>query len=131
MSKNFIEVPTTLEQDINKEHSVWFDGKYISLDEGDYITVFIGHYSDSYIDINGNEMKSTRAYPIRISKPISRDKLINAAEMNEYNLVTAMDVASFNAALARKTRDDEDSTEVKEHDDFINWIKSELTKIGI
>ena len=72
-----------------------------------------------------------RTYPIRVDKPISRDVLINAAEMQAFGLVTAMDVASFNASLARKSREGEDNEDVKEHDEFINWVKEELTKIGI
>lgn len=40
------------------------------------------------------------------------------------------DVASFGSSLSRKFRDNPLDSEVKEHDDFIKWVKEELTKIG-
>ena len=131
MNKNYVEVPLTPEQDINQKQTKWFDDKCISLDEGTHVTIYIAHFTEPSCDFDGNETTIMRAYPIRISKPISRDKLINAAEMQAYGLATAMDVASFNASLARKSREGEDNADVKEHDEFISWIKEELTKIGI
>ena len=131
MNKNFVEVPFSMEQDINQDASTWRDNKYISIDEGTHVTVYIAHYTEQSTDVEGNTINMMRAYPIRVDKPISRDVLINAAEMQAYGLVTAMDVASFNASLARKSREGEDNEDVKEHDEFINWVKEELTNIGI
>jgi len=131
MIKNYTEVPLTPEQDINQKQTKWFDDKCISLDEGTHVTIYIAHFTEPSCDFDGNETTIMRAYPIRIEKPLSRDKLINTAEMQAYGLVTAMDVASFNASLARKTRESEDSEEVKEHDDFISWVKDKLTELGI
>ena len=128
MNKNYVKVPSTTEQDINNGLTKWVDGKYISIDEGSHITVYIAHFVESQNELGDDVVK---AYPIRIEKPLSRDSIINAAEMQAYGLVTAMDVASFNASLARKSRDNEYSDEVKEHDVFINWVKDELTAIGI
>jgi hypothetical protein len=42
-----------------------------------------------------------------------------------------MEVASFTASLARKYRDNPDDAEVREHDEFIAWVKDELSKIGV
>ena len=131
MIKNYIEVPVSQEEDINKELTTWKDGKCISLDEGTSITVFVDHFNEISTDEEDNERILERAYPIRVEKPISRDKLINAAEQQAYGLVTAMDVASFNASLARKSRENEDSEDVQEHDEFISWVKGKLTEIGI
>ena len=131
MNKNFEEVPITMDKDINKDASTWRDSKYISIDEGTHVTIYIAHYIEPSTDVDGNTINMMRAYPIRVDKPISRDVLINAAEMQAFGLVTAMDVASFNASLARKSREGEDNEDVKEHDEFINWVKEELTKIGI
>ena len=128
MNKNYVTVPSTTEQDINNGLTKWVDGKYISIDEGAFITVYIAHFVESQNE-SGNDV--VKAYPIRIEKPLSRDAVINAAEMQAYGLVTAMDVASFNASLARKSREGEDNADVKEHDEFISWVKDELTKIGI
>ena len=131
MNKNFEEVPFSMEQDINQDASTWRDNKYISIDEGTHVTIYIAHYIEPSTDVDGNTINMMRAYPIRIEKPLSRDAVINAAEMQAFGLVTAMDVASFNASLARKSREGEDNEDVKEHDEFINWVKEELTKIGI
>ena len=131
MIKNYIEVPVSQEEDINKGLTTWKDGKCISLDEGEYITVYVDHFNEISSDEEDNEIVGEKAYPIRVEKPISRDKLINAAEQQAYGLVTAMDVASFNASLARKSRENEDSEDVQEHDEFISWVKNKLTEIGI
>ena len=122
MIKNYVEIPSSIEDDINRDYTKWVNGKCVSLDEGVYITVFIGHFI---------EEEKTMAYPIRVEKPLSRDSLINAAEMQAYELTDAMSVASFTASLARKSRENENDEEVKEHDNFIEWVKDELTKIGI
>ena len=128
MIKNYVTVPARPAQDINQGLTRWLDGKCISLDEGTHVTVFIGHYIDS-VDDDGNDI--VKAFPIRVEKPVSRDNLINAAEMQSYGLTTSMDVASFNASLSRKSRENEDNEKVKEHDDLISWVKQGLTKIGI
>ena len=128
MNKNYVEVPSKMELDINPNSTKWFEGKCILIDEGTHITIYIAHFIESENE-SGNDV--VKAYPIRIEKPLSRDAVINAAEMQAYGLVTAMDVASFNASLARKSREGEDNSDVKEHDEFISWVKDELTKIGI
>lgn len=132
--KNYVEVPSSKDMDINTSESTWMGNKCISLNEGNYITVFIDHQSEPVMrNINGVMQEQTiiRAIPIRVKKPLTRGKLINAAEMDAYNLHTAMDVASYNASLARKSRENETDDEIKEHDDFINFIKDGLTNIGI
>ena len=128
MNKNYVEVPAKMELDINLNSTKWYDGKCVLIDEGSHITVYIAHFVESQNELGDDVVK---AYPIRIEKPLSRDSIINAAEMQAYGLATAMDVASFNASLARKSREGEDNTDVKEHDEFISWVKDELTKIGI
>jgi len=67
---------------------------------------------------------------MNVPKPVTRAKAINAAEMAAYGLKDAMDVASFNASLARKERMQE-MEEPEEHDNLISWVKNELTAIGI
>jgi len=131
MIKNYIEIPATPDKDINPNQTTWKDGKCISLDEGKYITVYVDHTHEVMIDENGDEKDIVKAYPIRVEKPLSRDKLINEAEKQAYNLVTAMDIASFNASLARKFREGEDSEEIREHDEFISFIKNKLKEIGL
>lgn len=73
----------------------------------------------------------TAAWQIRVAKPLTRAAAINACEQEAYGLKTAMEVASFNASLARKARTEEDAAEVTEHDNLINEVKAELTRIGV
>lgn len=129
---NYVEVPSTKEQDINRKYTEWRNGKCVSIDEGaKYKTLYIGHKEETVYDEEGNEGIITKAFPIRMEKPVTRDMAINAAEMEAYGLRNAMEVASFNASLARKTRINPNDEEVTDHDAFIGWVKEELTKIGV
>lgn len=77
------------------------------------------------------EVDETITWQVWVEKPLTRAKAINACEQEAYGLKTAMDVASFNASLARKARLGEDTDEVTEHDEFINKVKAELDRIGV
>lgn len=116
------------------------DGMCVRLDEGsEYVTLFIGHetrtVTETAVDIDGNETVTETdkvyAFPIRVEKPLTRAKAINAAEKAAYHLLDAEAVASFNASLARKSRVGEDTDEVSDHDDLIEWVKEGLDSIGL
>lgn len=126
IAKNYIELPT--------EGLV----RGSILDEGNAVTVYLDVHSEEVPVYSGDETDSTVSYnkvkigyPVRCEKPVSRDSFINAAEMQAYGLKDAMASASFNASMARKWRENEGDAEVKEHDEFIDWVKKELTKIGV
>lgn len=136
-----IQLPASQAEDINAESTRWKDGRLVSLDEGDYISLYIAH-EDAVIDelmpgADGQEAQESQprhvvyAQLIRVHKPLTRDMAINAAEMSAYGLGNAMEVASFNASLSRKSRINASDAEVAEHDAFIGWVKEELTKIGV
>lgn len=76
-------------------------------------------------------VEETAAWQIRVAKPLTRAAAINACEQEAYGLKTAMEVASFNASLARKARLGQTPDEVTEHDAFIEQVKEELTRIGV
>jgi hypothetical protein len=128
---NKVQVPSTRAEDENPDNSMWQDDTCIGIDEGSHITYYVGHESETVTFEEGNEQMRTLAFPIRVAKPATRDTAINAAEMEAYNLSSAMAVASFNASLARKFRENPQDEEVAEHDAFIAWVKDELTKIGL
>lgn len=110
----------------------WHEGKLIMLNEGHgKATVFLGHKAEETIGENGENQKQVRAFAVRVDTPVTRGGIINAAEMEAYGLYTAMDVASFNSSLARKSREDAEDGEVKEHDEFIKQVKQWLDEIGI
>lgn len=125
IAKNYMELPT--------------EGltRGCILDEGNAVTVYLDVKEQEVpdgMDADGNPTGTKIVkvgYPVRCVKPVSRAAFINAAEMLAYGLRDAMAMASFNASLARKWREDDNDSEVKEHDKFISWVKDELTKAGI
>ena len=131
---NYIVVPSQ-EDGTLLENAVWKDGKLTMLNEGHgKATIFLDHKSETVCETIGEETvekEITRAFAVRMDSPVTRDAAINAAEMEAYGLRTAMDVASFNASLARKARLNAEDAEVAEHDTFVGWVKEELDKIGL
>lgn len=133
-----VQLPATKAEDINAESTTWLNGRCVKLDEGAYVSLFIDH-EDTVIyeplpdggDGERQPRNVVMASVIRVPKPLTRDMAINAAEMSAYGLPNAMEVASFNASLGRKSRIDPNDKEVTEHDAFIGWVKEELTKIGV
>lgn len=91
------------------------------------ITLYFFHEDET--DADGETV--TRAFAVPVEKPVTRAKAINAAEMEAYGLHDAMEVASFNAALARKWRENPQDAECIEHDQFIEDIKDGLNDMGI
>jgi hypothetical protein len=135
-SLNYTSVPASRAEDINAANSRWLDGKIVSLESRNDITFYIAHRDITTMvqdspDSEPHEAAAVEAFAFTVKKPVSRDAAINAAEMEAYNLTSAMAVASFNASLARKHRENPDDAEVAEHDEFIALVKSELSKIGI
>lgn len=133
---NYIEIPLTQEDDANKGKTVWKDGKCVSIDEGKrHVTVYLAHTKGVRMEYGSDgsveEKDVMTAFPVRVDKPLTRDKLINAAEMAAYGLASAVDVASLNAALARKWRENINDLDVAEHDAFIRWVKTEIDKLGL
>lgn len=133
---NYIEIPSSVGNDDNKGKTRWVDGRCVSLDLGGSVLLYLGHktyVNDSYVGGDGNVISKTitEAFPVKLDKPVSRDKAIIAAEMTAYGLDSAYDVASLDASLARKFRNNPEDKEVQDHDMFISWIKVELDKIGL
>lgn len=98
------------------------DGKVVSYERGSVVNVYLFHETDG---------ENVRAMELTMAAPMTYEKCLNAAEMSAYGLVTAMDVASFAASLARKQRVNEDTGEVAEHDAFMASVKIELARLGI
>lgn len=133
---NYTEVPVTVAEDVNRDLTTWRDKRCVALDEGTHVTFYIFH-RDKEIAERDPETDSVttrqgaEAFAVRVAKPVTRDMAINAAEMEAYGLHSAMEVASFNASLARKSRANADDAEVAEHDLFISEVKAALTEIGV
>ena len=74
---NKVQVPINAEQDNNKNKTTWLNGKYVSLDEGPAVTLFIGHTKETVIEADGREMEIALAFPVRVVKPVKivREKM--------------------------------------------------------
>lgn len=130
-SINYIEIPAKEAGDANLGKSTWRDGRLVAVDEGTHVTLYVGHTTKEMTDEDGDPSTVTFAFPVRVEKPLTKDKAINAAEMEAYGLSSPMDVAALNAALSRKWRENMNDTEVSDHDEFIRWVKQELDSTGL
>lgn len=129
---NYTEIPRTEAEDINREKTVWRNGKCVSLDEGRHVTLYVGHKEETRVETEQEESRQVMtAFAIRVEKPLTKEKAINAAEMEAYALASAMEVASLNASLARKWRENINDKDVSDHDEFIRWVKQELDATGL
>ena len=80
---NYVEVPATQQEDINQGKTTWRDGKYVMLDEGRHVTLYIGHREETRHEVSPEgettERQVTLAFPVRVEKPLTKDKAVNAA----------------------------------------------------
>lgn len=123
IAKNYIELPT--------EGLV----RGSILDEGNAVTVYLDvhHEAVPVYREEGQEGGETVAdtllgYPVRVEKPITENRLVNAAIQTAYGLRGSDDVSLFNTDMAAKIAEGSDEDGVKEYLSFIQWIKLEYGK---
>lgn len=130
-----IRIASNQSEDLNKGKTTWLNGVLTRFNEGPKTTLYLFHELTTEIEYpeEGDpvEVQVMYAFPVRVDNPIKRDQAINNAEMQRYGLYSAMDVASFNASLARKSRANAKDAEVVEHDEFMELVKQELTRIEV
>lgn len=117
-----VNVPNSIEEDTNRDRTVWVNGKLVEFDEGSHIIYYIDHQTDYTVDTNGGESMITLAYPIRVEKPVSNEKIIISALKNTYCLINEADFNNFQLKLLQTS----DSEEVKEYREFVSWITDGL-----
>ena len=96
------------------------------LDEGRFITRFIGHKNEMIASEDGSEEQITVAYPVRVEKPYTVDKAVSAAIMDAYGLLSAGELTAFLEDIARKHRQNSNDPDVMEFDYFIEWVRCSL-----
>lgn len=119
-----VNIPNSIEEDFNKERTTWIDGKLVEFDEGNHIIYYIDHTTDTLIDEDGKEVLTSLAYPIRVEKPVTQEKIIISAVKNTYCLIDDKDINIFQMKLLQA---DNDSVEKNEYREFINWINNGLS----
>ena len=125
ISINYVQVPSKMDEDINKNKSTWRNGVYFKLDEGKFETYFIGHKQATILE-DETEKNITEAFPVRVSKPYSVDKAVASAVMSAYNLQSSEDYNIFLGNLANKFRSDSNDADVLAYDKFTEWVRSSL-----
>lgn len=125
ISINYVQVPSKMDEDINKNKSIWRNGVYFKLDEGKFETYFIGHKQATILE-DETEKNITEAFPVRVSKPYSVDKAVASAVMSAYNLHSSEDYNIFLGNLANKFRSDSNDADVLAYDKFTEWVRSSL-----
>lgn len=123
---NYQQVPSTEADDLNKTRSKWENSLYVLLDEGRFITRFIGHKNEMITSEDGSEEQITVAYPVRVEKPYTVDKAVSAAIMDAYGLLSAGELTAFLEDIARKHRQNSNDPDVMEFDYFIEWVRYSL-----
>lgn len=93
------------------------------MDEGSYVTMFIGHKTVKTIDEEGVEQNTTEAFPVRVQKPYSIDKAVMAGVMSAYGLTTSQDYAALSEEIERKRRINSEDASVKDYDILVDWIR--------
>lgn len=131
---NYVEVASAEAASPTRGKETWRGGRLVALDEGRHVTLYIGHKESPRAGSSGDGPSAeplTEAFAVRVEKPLTKAKAINAAEMAAYGLCSAMEVASLNASLARKWRENVNDVDVREHDEFVAWAKAELSATGL
>lgn len=123
---NYQQVPSTEADDLNKKRSKWENSLYVLLDEGRFITRFIGHRNVMIASEDGSEEQITVAYPVRVEKPYTVDKAVSAAIMDSYGLLSAGELTVFLEDIARKHRQNTNDPDVMEFDYFVEWVRCSL-----
>lgn len=123
---NYQQVPSTIADDLNKTKSKWENSLYVLLDEGRFITRFIGHRNEMITSEDGSEEQITVAYPVRVEKPYTIAKAVSAAIMDAYGLLSAGELTAFLEDIARKHRQNANDPDVKEFDYFAEWVRCSL-----
>lgn len=123
IAKNYIELPT--------EGLV----RGSILDEGNAVTVYLDvHHEDVPVvsEVNpdgGTCVDAVKGYAVRVVKPLTETRLVNAALQLAYGLRDSDDVSRFNAEMSAKVASDASSDEVVEYLGFIDWVKLEYGKV--
>lgn len=73
----------------------------------------------------------TSAFSITTTKPIRKENIINDAIKKVYKCQSDTALAKLDMKMNRKFRKDSNDEDVKEYDEFIEWVESGLKEIGI
>ena len=120
---NYVEVPNTDKYIENR--SMWVNGKITEFDEGIYSIFYIDHREENIV-YDDTVKTITLAYPIRVKKPITQEKIITAAVKDAFGLTSEEDFSNFQARLLRLFQTNPKSEEIIEYNNFINWVENGL-----
>ena len=102
---NFTEVPLRIEDDINKSHTTWLDGKCVKMDEERWMTYFVMHKTETRIEETPEgkcvERQVCLAVPVRVKKGCGSAALEAASQNLEVYLAVLPLFADDNIEIMR------------------------------
>lgn len=141
MSQNFLSkfaisyvgIPATPEEDYIGGKTEWRDGKLRTYDWGSSSTVYIAHYDeempvyDQETQEPTGEMKlATRAMQITVPNPVTREKLLDQARKDIYELNSVNDELNFAQDILNNYMSNPDSEKIKTYEEVTRWINWQL-----
>ena len=98
-----VEVPASQELDMNREKSVWYNGRMVALDEGSHISIYFGHEEEKRTvydeEGRGSDVTVVTAISKRFRKSAGAEELLELAGDSVNDFAAA--VAAVNLPIAR------------------------------
>ena len=102
---NYAEVPLRIEEDINKEHTTWLDGKCVKMDEERWVTYYVMHQTETRVEETPEgksvERQVCLAVPVRVKKGCGSAALEAASQSLEVYLAVLPLFADDNIDIMR------------------------------
>lgn len=116
-------IPSKIENDYNKGINKWVSGRLVESSSGDFISIYINHEDELVDDVNGETTVITRAFHLKIKKPININKVVIEAVKKAYQLESDRDYNNFLLDLSRLLQEEPDNNKLTEYSKFIQWVK--------
>lgn len=132
---NYMQVPLSEADDLNRDKTTWRGGKIVMADEGRHVTLYLGHMTETVSETTESgeveEHERMTAFPVRVEKPLTREKAVNAALMQAYALATPEELSALRGDMQRKWRANNNDRDVAEYDSLLARILFWLDATGL
>jgi hypothetical protein len=131
MSKIIIQldnIPNNKEEDYNISRTIWKNNRLVEYNEGSHSVFYINHTDEKFFDKDSRKYKKkTKAFSIRVKKPVTKEKIINSAVRKVYGLNTDSEFSEFQSNQLRLLQSNPNSEEIIEYNNFIKWVDNGLS----
>lgn len=130
---SYIGIPATPEEDYIGGKTEWRDGRLRTYDWGTSSTVYIAHYDEEMPEYDketgeatGETKISTRAMAITVPNPVTREKLLEKARKDIYELNSINEELNFAQDILSDYMYNPDSEKIKVYEEVTKWINWQL-----